>query len=338
MTYNIRLVDANTTTTISTPISHAEVLFSDLDGIVDRPGLSDFAGIPSSDYTKVSLDVTTKLTIRNDIVSGYDVAIFDDGAFGLVNEGESNAVQSLYMVRYDLHDFTSFDVVNGYLTFDTDTEAIGGYDYSRHVEMDMNADYELITPVFASLPVELLYFNAKKDQTNVVLKWATAQELNNSHFEVEYSLNGIHFTPVTRVLGRGTSNETSMYQTIHRNAKEWANPFIYYRLKQVDFAGSYEYSEMVSVGFQNEIESAISIYPNPVVAGSTLFLSFSNEKIAENDLISLYNGVGKKVLDYSYNGSDGIAIPAGLQAGPYTLSIYDISHQQYFREKIIIRY
>lgn len=93
------------------------------------------------------------------------------------------------------------------------------------------------------LPVELLQFNANKSDEAIVLNWATASELNNNYFDIEKSLNGIDFYTIGRVGGAGTSTEIKTYSYTNRNIA----PINYYRLKQVDFDGEFEYSKTVKV-------------------------------------------------------------------------------------------
>ena len=62
-----------------------------------------------------------------------------------------------------------------------------------------------------SLPVELLYFYGEKEGKNVRLDWQTATELNNSHFDVEWSTDGIVFEKIGEVAGAGTTNEVQFY-------------------------------------------------------------------------------------------------------------------------------
>ncbi|HHP7242736.1 MAG TPA: DUF2341 domain-containing protein [Cyclobacteriaceae bacterium] len=117
---------------------------------------------------------------------------------------------------------------------------------------------ENITP----LPVELLYFNGLADEGRVLLQWATATEINNDFFEVQKSETGEEFEAIGTVDGSGDSDELLEYEFVDKQ------PFIgenFYRLRQVDFDGSYEYSDIIRV--ENELEDfkfLVSIFPNPV--------------------------------------------------------------------------
>ncbi|MDA8886420.1 hypothetical protein N9I68_02465 [Bacteroidia bacterium] len=81
------------------------------------------------------------------------------------------------------------------------------------------------------LPVEHTSFDAKRDQSITNLSWKTASELNNSHFEIERSTNGVDFKTIGSVTGNGTSNELNSYTFQNQNSISTA----YCRLKQLDF-------------------------------------------------------------------------------------------------------
>ena len=97
-----------------------------------------------------------------------------------------------------------------------------------------------------ALPVELLDFEAKRiDDHKVLLTWITATEKNNTGFEIEMSEDGQHFQKVAFVAGAGTSTAIKRYQWMVDHTKS-----AYYRLKQIDFDGSFAYSNVrFSKGF-----------------------------------------------------------------------------------------
>lgn len=86
------------------------------------------------------------------------------------------------------------------------------------------------------LPVELISFYTQGDN----IHWTTASEINNSHFEVQYSIDGITWEVVGLVTGNGTTNSLTDYIFYHTT-----NQSSYYRLKQVDYDGASEYSDII---------------------------------------------------------------------------------------------
>jgi hypothetical protein len=115
-----------------------------------------------------------------------------------------------------------------------------------------------------ALPVELISFTGKEDGDVNNLIWTTASEINADYFDIERSIDGIEFVKVGRVSGAGNSNELIDYD--YRDA----NPFnlSYYRLKQVDFDGAFEYSNTIVIdrdlaSLNNSGSDEMLIYPNP---------------------------------------------------------------------------
>jgi len=114
------------------------------------------------------------------------------------------------------------------------------------------------TFVQVPLPIELLFFTAFVQINSVLLEWATASETNNDFFTIERSKNGLEWEIVSRVEGAGNSSVTIHYSSIDYQPYTGIS---YYRLKQTDFDGQYEYSRIIAVNLNKE--SNVNIYPNP---------------------------------------------------------------------------
>ncbi len=149
--------------------------------------------------------------------------------------------------------------------------------------------YKLTSPYF--IPVELTSFSASVINDNVLLKWTTATELNNSGFEIERSSNNIDFEKIGFVPGYGTTTENKKYSytTSTRTTK------IYYRLKQLDFDGTFEYSSSIAVeGYIPTEYSLQQNYPNPFNPSTKIGFILP---IESNVKISIYNLIGQKVSE-----------------------------------------
>jgi hypothetical protein len=119
-------------------------------------------------------------------------------------------------------------------------------------------------PTSGSLPVDLVYFEAKAiDNQQALLHWQTASELNNNYFDVERSYDGKTFETIGHVDGNGTTNQLTDYSFTDKSIATSQNT-AYYRLKQVDFDGAFEYSDVRDVRFDGRAEAfEIAAYPNP---------------------------------------------------------------------------
>ncbi|MFT6166656.1 MAG: hypothetical protein ACJASF_001349 [Vicingaceae bacterium] len=140
------------------------------------------------------------------------------------------------------------------------------------------------------LPVKLLSFTGKCNNQSVLLEWSTASEINNDYFLVQRSTDGTNWQPVTRVDGNN-SISTSLKKYSFIDLKQ-QNAISYYRLKQTDFNGTFEYSGIISQNTCSKKVAEVVIYPNPV--SETLNLSFDGDKSQVLSL-SIYNVMGKMV-------------------------------------------
>jgi len=118
----------------------------------------------------------------------------------------------------------------------------------------------------ATLPMKLIYFTGKYDGHEAQLSWATASEYNNDWFEIESSSDGKSFVRIGSVKGAERSNTKREYSYTDQPTTD----VTYYRLKQVDRDGKYEYSTIVVIS-KNKNNNSVECFPNPV--NSVLYVS-----------------------------------------------------------------
>jgi hypothetical protein len=126
------------------------------------------------------------------------------------------------------------------------------------------------------LPVELVKFDAQAVQNrDGLLKWTTASEIGNDHFEVERSLDATNFVSIGRVAGQGSKASSTDYTFTDAGIgpKVAAGQPVYYRLKQVDVDGKSTYSPVRSVSFTAPAVLTLALYPNPASSATSLDLS-----------------------------------------------------------------
>lgn len=160
------------------------------------------------------------------------------------------------------------------------------------------------------LPIELLSFNATPQQSGVALKWVTATETDNDHFEIERSADASHFEMLKSVAAYGSGNSTheQSYTTMDPQPLQGRS---YYRLKQVDKNGSFTYSTIVSVDFSGT--ALFSMYPNP--ASDQLNFTLSGDSDA---MIKIIDATGRTVRAYaSIKALNGTVPLDGLSNGLY---------------------
>lgn len=114
--------------------------------------------------------------------------------------------------------------------------------------MDGNANsdcqYSLSGVNIQPLPIELMSFYAVEYAGANLLVWEVASEVDNQMFEVERSTDGVSWELISSVPGAGNSSEQKKYGVLDETFRLDIN---YYRLKQVDFNGQFEYSQVISV-------------------------------------------------------------------------------------------
>lgn len=117
-----------------------------------------------------------------------------------------------------------------------------------------------ITPA-TTLPVSLTSFQVEKLGMDAILNWTTESEQENSGFEVQRSENGRDFETITWVEGNGTTQSSSNY-TLKDKALRGGKTY-YYRLKQVDFSGTFEYSKVITIDFASQQNNMGELFPTP---------------------------------------------------------------------------
>lgn len=140
-----------------------------------------------------------------------------------------------------------------------------------------------------ALPVELTSFTGEKTANEaILLSWSTASEENNEGFEVEHSRDGQTWDYLDFVPGFGTTADIQHYDFSHREPAQGTN---YYRLKQMDYDGAFEYSDIVSVEV-GKSNGGISIAPNPASLNTAFTVQLGK---ASNGNLRIYNLMGQVI-------------------------------------------
>lgn len=176
------------------------------------------------------------------------------------------------------------------------------------------------------LPVTFAGISARvTTSNNVTVSWSTASEKNNSGFEIETSVNGKDFKGIGFVKGKINSNTIQNYSFVHVNAFN-AESVRYYRLKQIDLDGKFDYSPVVSVIKQNiaENNNKLVLYPNP--ATEALYIDCSDFNATNSLTITVTDLNGKLLKQYTKFATDNtlsLTECAELNAGIYFVTVSD---------------
>ncbi len=156
----------------------------------------------------------------------------------------------------------------------------------------------------STLPVELLSFELKNDDDQVLLQWNTASETNNDFFGIERSHDAEYYEEIGRVDGAGNSSSINSYQFTDEN------PFLdisYYRLAQTDYDGAINYSNSLvfaSTKSKNNSQQ-LFISPSPVI--NEIYFRFLGEE-KNSAVITIYNSLGKELFqqDVDYEKGENV--------------------------------
>ena len=180
------------------------------------------------------------------------------------------------------------------------------------------------------LPVELTYFKGENIDNQNKLTWQTASEQNNKGFYIERSENGTDWEAIGFVQGNGTTTEVSNYEFVDNldfPSLQDLESLNYYRLKQTDFDGKYEYSNIIQLAIRNP-QLVTCIFPNPV-KGNNVNIQIENEETQ----VSIFTNSGTFIRTIPLsNGTNQIDIE-DLPTGIYFLNISSKGHHSV--EKLI---
>jgi len=170
------------------------------------------------------------------------------------------------------------------------------------------------TEVEIPLPVEWLENpRAELIRGDVHIDWFTSSEEFNERFDIEHSLDGKNYHKIGSIKGIGNSSITNSYTFIHPKAPVGLN---YYRIKQIDYDGRFEYSSVLSIMVKKQIP--FSLYPNPAEDQITL----SGEP--SDYLVYLFDTNGNKIKSIEFKGTQIQLDLSGLISGAYVIELLDL--------------
>jgi hypothetical protein len=184
-----------------------------------------------------------------------------------------------------------------------------------------------------ALPVDFIEFTSNKDGNNAILKWNTANEKNNSHFNVLKSFDGVNFETIATV----NPSSSKKYSYTDKNVTQ---SILYYKIENVDRDGKVNYSNIVSIKFENSKAEDWNIYPNPVVNN---VITIQTKNLLNNTYkASLIGAKGesvfvKSIIVNSSNSFITIQLPENIGKGMYILNLNSVDGKINSSKKVIIK-
>ena len=236
----------------------------------------------------------TRNTPNNSFIEAY-IARSIDG-LNFTNELLSSEPSPTNIPNGDVRfgDYITIDAYGGNVVTVWTDERAGG--------VDMDIYTAVVNPI---IPVELTNFTARVSGGNTILEWSTATELNNLGFEIERSLNQRTWITIGFIEGHGTTTEPQNYSFID----DGIGGIVYYRLKQIDFDGTYEFSFVIAVNSASVTTMDLEQnYPNPFNPNTNIKYQIGNEGFVS---LEVFNSLGEVVATL---------ISEFKQAGTYQIS------------------
>ncbi|MCK6612186.1 MAG: T9SS type A sorting domain-containing protein [Bacteroidia bacterium] len=169
------------------------------------------------------------------------------------------------------------------------------------------------------LPVSLLSFEGSVHEKDVQLSWTSGMEENLDRYEVESSVDGIEFEKLGQVAARGNSRQLLDYYFLHAAAFD-SRLIRYYRLKMVDWDGSFAYSKTIRLHAGESPERTVEVFPNPFT--NSLAIQGLPKGIYAMELI---DASGKQVWtamqQLEQEGICWLHLPDKLEKGIYVLQV-----------------
>ncbi len=287
---------------------------------VDRAGIDETAWIYGNQVTNKTFKVTPT---TNHPTGSYNITLYYENTelpTFILN------IQSMVKGAESINNSTN-DATNSVAVIYNQTAFGTHHKFTAQFNTGFSG-FGLSNAIPGQLPVELSHFKALASTRSIQLDWATTAEVDNKGFELQRSTNPTNgFRNITWVNGAGTTSKKQFYTFNDFDVIEGLH--YYYRLKQVDFDGKFEYSNIVSAKIESNTKQ-IRLVPNPARDIVRLEL---NETLKEKTIISIYNTQGKRLKDIFYNESLEIDISL-LPKGIYFLNIKNSEIDQ--TKKLII--
>lgn len=246
---------------------------------------------------------------------GQRLYIFRDNGDGVLSSGDILVDSTLTDGNGDYDYFTAanedfvigidpnpFPIMHQLTTDDEEFADFGsGFGGMTDPENDFGLGIDGLLPVeLGELDVELVQFDG-------VLHWNTIHEINSNRFIVERSLDGMLYEAIGDVKSYGTTQAPQAYQYVDAGVAKVDVPVVYYRIKQLDYDGSYEYTRVVELNPEINVSITMAAYPNPVSDGNFRvdYATADQTKGYSMDLFAV-NSMGQHVYHRALENGSGV--------------------------------
>ncbi len=222
----------------------------------------DFSSVSNNDRIRLTFDVNEYLGPGANIPSGAN-----SGDYELLESANSDFSNS---ATVNTTGGATVDATNNKISFEPKFQKLTSGNYYTLGTTDTTN---------SPLPVEFTSFTGEHKKAANQLSWTTASETNAHYFELQRSTGANEdFTSIGRVQASGTTTESNQYYFTDQNPNAQTP---YYRLKQVDFDGTYEYSKVIAISLEtNPGDLRFNLLQNPVKQGFAIPYTIETAKKA----------------------------------------------------------
>ena len=179
----------------------------------------------------------------------------------------------------------------------------------------------------STLPVTFANFYVSRSNNDILVRWTTATENNNNHFEVERSFNGRDWSTIATIAAVGNSSQLNEYSFIDKNMK---TSIAYYRIKQVDNDGRFTFTVVRSIKYAengNDME---------IFAGKNKTVTILFQEMKSTASVKIFNLNGQAVTQQTYQQSAYITLRLGnATPGVYVVQVTDENNQSQSKKIIL---
>jgi len=235
--------------------------------ILDNTISSDTANYEGGGvYCKDSSPTILRNTISENIANNNGGGIVCEGSAPIINHNNihNNSSYNIYVKTNSTENINAQN--NWWGINEKDSIEVYIYDYWDDITLSKVIYEPFLTSLY--VPVELISFTFKIFSNSIKIIWETVSETNNYGFEIEKSIDSINFRKIGFVKGNGTTSKRFYYTFID---KDLSSSIFYYRLKQIDFNGSCNYSRIIKSEMTIPCSNCLlQNYPNPFNPETTI--------------------------------------------------------------------
>jgi len=274
------------------------------------------------DHHRVADKISRINPTTNNVAGSYNITLYFTEAEIAALEAYTGLTRNQFFIyRTTANPYTGANAGNTAFTAATYTAIAGiGGSFSANFSTGFAAAFAVGASISIPLPVNCIDFKAVKKDNSVQLVWKVNQEINNSHFTIERSENGISYSPVATVIANAGNNGNYSYADMNPPGQR-----VYYRLVQTDKDGTKKYvCSILTVSLDNSDGFTIgNVYPNPSSAESFVNIYTSKARTVSMEYV---NALGQVFSNHSVQlqpGTTRVALKINAVAGNFIVRFRD---------------